>query len=146
MNDKTPATAGAAFDPRAHGWEKHTTVGFNDLVGPLWRREDGDGLRLGFLAAQKHLNRIDIVHGGMLMTFADQAMGTTARRATGGKKHATIELNVQFVDSVRLGEFVEAKCEVVRATRSIVFMQAKIAVGTRTVATATGIWKILGEA
>ena len=81
----------------------------------------------------------------MLTTFADQAMGMTARTRTGGKKHATIELNMQFVGSVRLGEFVEAQCEVVRATRSIVFMRAKMVVGTRIVATASGIWKILAE-
>ncbi len=60
----------------------------------------------------------------MLSTLADQAMGMTAQRATGGKRHATIELNVQFVGAVRLGEFVEAHCEVVRLTRSIIFMRS----------------------
>jgi hypothetical protein len=34
---------------------------------------------------------------------------------------------------------------VVRLTRAIVFMQGKLAVGTRIIATATGIWKIRGE-
>ena len=80
------------------------------------------------------------------MTFADQAMGMTARRATGDKTHATIELNMQFVDSVQLGEFVEAQCEVVRATRSMVFMQASSSSARASSRTASGIWKILGEA
>jgi uncharacterized protein (TIGR00369 family) len=144
MNDKT-VTGGEVFDPAANGWERYPTVGFNELVGPLWRHDDGKRLRFGVVVAPKHLNRIDIVHGGMLTTFADQAMGMTARTVTGGKKHATIELNVQFVGSVQLGEFLEAHGEVVRATRAIVFMRAKLVVGTRTVATASGIWKILGE-
>jgi len=85
------------------------------------------------------------VHGGMLMTLADQAMGMTALRATGNKPHATIELNIQFVGAVRIGEFVEAHCEIVRVTRAIIFMQCKLVVGTRVVANATGIWKIRGE-
>jgi hypothetical protein len=34
---------------------------------------------------------------------------------------------------------------VVRAARSIVFMQAKLVAGTRIVASATGIWKIIGR-
>ena len=72
-------------------------------------------------------------------------MAITAREATGAKRHATIELNIQFVGAVRLGEFVEAHPEVVRATRSLVFMQAKMFVGARLVVTTNGIWKILEE-
>jgi len=146
MNDKPALSEAEAFDPARAGWEMLKGVGFGELIGPLWKREDGRRLRFGFVVVQKHLNRAGILHGGMLMTFADQAMGMTTRQATGGKRHATIELNMQFVGTVRLGEFVEAQCEVVRATRSLVFMQAKMFVGTRMVVTANGIWKILGEA
>jgi len=82
----------------------------------------------------------------MLMTFADQAMGMTGRRATGEKPHATIELNMQFMGAVELGDFVEAHCEVVRKTRSVLFIESKLKVGSRIVASGSGIWKILGEA
>jgi uncharacterized protein (TIGR00369 family) len=142
MNDKQPAGATAAFDPAAAGWDLVDAHNFGRHVGPIWRR--GDAV-FGFIAAEKHRNHIGIVHGGMLSTFADQAMGMTAQRATGGKPHATIELNVQFIGAVQLGEFVEAHCEVVRLTRSIIFMRATLLVGAPTVAMATGIWKILGE-
>jgi len=117
-------------------------AGFGDLAGPIWRHGDA---RFGFLVAPKHLNFNNIVHGGMLTTLADQAMGMTALRANGNKPHATIELNMQFVGAVRLGEFVEAHCEVVRLTRAITFMQCRLVVDTRVVANATGLWKIRGE-
>jgi uncharacterized protein (TIGR00369 family) len=132
------------FDPAAHGWRaivNHTA--FGDLVGPIWRRGDGGHLRFGFIVAPKHLNRAGNLHGGMLMTVADQAMAMTARAATGGKPHATMELNIQFIDAVRIGEFVEVHPEVARAARSVVFMQAKMFVGARLVVTTNGIWKIL---
>jgi len=144
MNDR-PAIA-ETFDPAAHGWQaivNHTA--FGDLVGPIWRREDGKHPRFGFIVAPKHLNRAGNLHGGMLMAVADQAMAMTARAATGGKRHATIELNTQFIDAVRLGEFVEVNPEVARATRSLVFMQAKMFVGARLVGTTSGIWKILAR-
>jgi len=147
MNDKVSAqNQKPAFDPATAGWEMVNNTAFGELVGPIWRREDGDRLRFGFVVAPKHLNRSGNLHGGMLMTLADQAMALTGRKATGNKRHATIELNIQFVDAVRLGDFVEAQAEVVRATRSLVFMQAKMFVGTRVVVTTNGIWKILGEA
>ena len=51
---------------------------FGDLVGPIWRREENGQLRFGFVVAPKHLNRAGNLHGGMLMTVADQAMAMTA--------------------------------------------------------------------
>src|SRR6516162_9613087 len=142
MNDKPTAAETAAFDPARAGWKIIKQAGFGDLAGPIWRHGDA---RFGFLVAPKHLNFNNIVHGGMLTTLADQAMGMTALRATGNKPHATIELNMQFVGAVRLGEFVEAHCEIVRITRAIIFMHCKLVVGDRGVANATGIWKIRGE-
>ncbi len=141
MNDKT-VVAGEAFDPAAHGWERVERHNFGELVGPIWRR--GDAL-FGIVAAEKHLNHIGRVHGGMLMSFSDQAMGMTALRATGDKPHATIEMNIQFVDAVKVGDFVEAHCEVVRLTRAIIFMRSTMLVGSRVVAAASGVWKILAE-
>lgn len=144
--DVVAAATAAAFDPAAAGWEMiHNHTAFGDLVGPIWKRDVDGRPRFGFVVAPKHLNRAGNLHGGMLMTLADQAMAMTARVATGGKRHATIELNTQFIGGVRLGEFVEAVPEVVRATRSVVFMQAKMLVGDRVVVTTSGIWKILGE-
>jgi uncharacterized protein (TIGR00369 family) len=143
MNDRAGVTEGKMFDPAAHGWERVEGHNFGELVGPIWRR--GDNL-FGFAAAEKHRNHIGIIHGGMLMTFADQAMGMTGRRATDEKPHATIELSMQFVGAVQLGDFVEAHCEIVRKTRSLLFIESKLKVGTRVVAAGSGIWKILGEA
>ena len=142
MNDNPTAPETAAFDPAGAGWKIIKQAGFGDLAGPIWRHGDA---RFGFLVAPKHLNFNNIVHGGMLTTLADQAMGMTALRATGNKPHATIELNMQFVGAARLGEFVEAHCEVVRLTRAITFMQCRLVVDPRVVANATGIWKIRGE-
>ena len=147
MNDRPTATAPDTFDPAREGWEIiSNNTAFGELVGPVWRHKEGERPRFGFVVAPKHLNRAGNLHGGMLMTLADNAMAITAREASGAKRHATIELNIQFIGAVRLGEFVEAHPEVARATRSLVFMQAKMFVGTRLVVTTNGIWKILDEA
>ena len=146
MNDKVLGeNAMPAFDPAANGWDKLVGVGFGELIGPLWKREDGGKVRFGFTVVPKHLNRAGNLHGGMFMTFADQAMAMTGREATGGKRHATMELNIQFIGAARLGEFVEAVPEVVRVTRSVIFMQVKMFVGDRIVVSSNGIWKIIGE-
>jgi acyl-coenzyme A thioesterase PaaI-like protein len=134
----------APFDPAAAGWEPYRDEGFIGLVGPFWARPWGDSYRYAFLAEPKHHNRRGVVQGGMLMTFADRAMGMTCWYANGRVPQATVQLDVHFIDAVQIGEFVEAKCEVVRRTRSLVFMTGGLVVGTRVVATAKGIWKTLG--
>lgn len=146
MNDKTPDDGkNSAFDPASAGWEIGQSAAFGTLVGPVWRKEVGDRLHFGFIVAPKHINRAGNVHGGMLMTLADQSMAMAARPATGGKRQATMELNIQFVGPAHLGEFVEAHPTVVRVTRSVAFMEVKMFVGKRLVASASGIWKTFGE-
>ena len=132
------------FDPAAHDWEPYQDDGFIGLIGPFWVRPWGDSFRYAFLAADKHHNRRGVVQGGMLMSFADRSMGMTCWYANGQRPQATVQLDMHFVDAVQIGEFVEAKCEVVRRTRALIFMNADLVVGTRVVATAKGIWKTLG--
>ncbi|HEY2183805.1 MAG TPA: PaaI family thioesterase, partial [Xanthobacteraceae bacterium] len=103
------------------------------------------GYLYAFMAEPKHHNRRGIVQGGMLMTFADRSMGMTCWYANERRPQATIQLDVHFVDAVQIGEFVEARCRVVRRTRSLVFMGAELVVGDRVVATANGVWKTLGQ-
>jgi uncharacterized protein (TIGR00369 family) len=136
----TPATRDLAAD----GWEPDADDGFVALVGPILRRTSGETDRYAFVAEPKHHNRGGGVHGGMLMTFADRAIGRTCRYANEHQPQATVQLDMHFVDGVQVGEFVEARCRVVRRTRAVMFASAELTVGTRLVATAKGVWKTLG--
>lgn len=132
------------FDPAAAGWDRDDDEGFVALVGPVWKRRSGETDRYAFVADPKHHNRRGVVHGGMLMTFADRALGRACRYANAHKPQATVQLDVHFIDAVKIGEFVEARCRVVRRTRTLMFASAQLAVGARVVATANGVWKTLG--
>jgi acyl-coenzyme A thioesterase PaaI-like protein len=139
-----PGEKPATFDPAAAGWQPYGDEGFIGLVGPFWSRPCGDGYDYAFMAEPKHHNRRGVVQGGMLMTFADRSMGMTCWYANGKVPQATVQLDVHFVGAVQIGEFVEARCAVVRRTRSLIFMNAELVVGERVVATAHGLWKTLG--
>lgn len=58
---------------------------------------------------------------------------------------ATIQLDVQFLSPVMAGDFVVATGCVTRDTRSITFVRGEARVGTKLVATATGVWKKLRD-
>jgi uncharacterized protein (TIGR00369 family) len=134
----------ASRDLAAEGWQPDDDDGFVALVGPIWRRTSGEIDRYAIVTEPKHYNRGGVVHGGVLMTFADRAIGRTCRYANAHQPQATIQLDVHFVDAVQIGEVVEANCRVVRRTRAVMFASAELTVGTRVVATANGVWKTLG--
>jgi uncharacterized protein (TIGR00369 family) len=131
------------FDPAAAGWEPYEDEGFIGLIGPFWVRPWGDSFRYAFVAEPKHHNRRGVVQGGMLMTFADRSMGMTCWYANGRVPQATVQLDVNFVEAVKIGDFVEAHCKVVKQTKSLIFMDAELKVGERVVSTAKGLWKTL---
>ena len=131
------------FDPAAHGWQSRESMGYNALVGPIWTKGEGKARALGLIVEAKHLNRRGNIHGGVLAGFADNLLAVAAHIAVEPQPIATMQLNVHFLAPAHEGEFLEGHAEVVRATRSVVFLAGRISVGSRAVAAADGIWKIL---
>lgn len=93
------------LDPAA-GWHPFTDPGFVDLVGPIFVREGDGPAAYAFRAEPKHANLIGVVQGGMLMTFADRALGVTAMAAADGANCVTVQFEMQFIAAVRMGEVV----------------------------------------
>jgi uncharacterized protein (TIGR00369 family) len=131
------------FDPAAEGWKIFDSTGIAGTIGPFWSRREGDGWRYGLLADARHANHLGLVHGGVLMTFVDNIMGMTAWQAVAREPVVTLQLDTQFISAAKLGEFLQGSAHVVRATRSVVFIQGVIRSGDRDVVAATGIWKRL---
>ena len=137
------AAATVASDPAAAGWKPMPADDYPALIGPFLARREGDGWRYGFVAEQRHLNKGGVVHGGMLVSFADDALGATVFEAVGRQPVTTVQLNTQFIAPVRLGELAEMRAEVLRRTRTVVFVRGVLEVGGRAVVHADGVWKIL---
>ncbi|MCJ2062818.1 PaaI family thioesterase [Methylobacterium sp. J-088] len=129
------------FDPTDASWAPIADAGFIALVGPVHRRAS-DGA-YAFRAEQKHANLIGVVHGGMLMSFADRALGETAMRAADGANCVTIQLEMKFIDVGRLGNWISIHPQVVKRTGSLVFMRGDLRAEGRLLASADGVWKIL---
>ncbi len=123
-------------------WSPFEDDGFITLVGPVfWHRKLGGRFR--FVAEAKHKNLGGFVQGGMIMTFADRAMGVTARADT-QIPVTTVQLNINFMRPARIGDAIEIQCRVLEATKTLIFVTGEISVEDRVIASASGIWKIIG--
>lgn len=137
MSDK------AAAHLKRDGWSVVEGTGFIELIGPLWQRLVDGEYEYALLAQDKHHNRRGLVQGGVLMTLADRTCGMTARFVTGKPTMATIQLGVHFLEAGKIGEMLVSRPRVVRATRSLIFVDTEISVEQRPIATASGVFKIL---
>jgi len=133
----------AAEKLKASGWTVVETTGFLHLIGPLWQRVVDGKHQYALVAQDKHHNRRGLVQGGVLMTFADRTSGMTARYVSGRTTLATVQMDVHFVDSGKIGEILLSKPRVVRATRSLIFTTTEVTAGERCIAMASGVFKIL---
>ncbi|MDE2579600.1 MAG: PaaI family thioesterase [Hyphomicrobiales bacterium] len=137
------ASAPAPFDPAADGWKLWPPYGFTALIGPFWTREDNGKRQFGFLAEARHDNRQGIVHGGMLMSFADSAIGMTAWEIAGRRPCVTMQMETQFLNAARGDDFVICEPELVRAAHSVIFMRGMLRTGDKPILAVSGIWKII---
>lgn len=117
---------------------------FTTHNGPIYHKREGDEFRFGFRALSRHCNGQGIVHGGWIASFADGVLGAAVWRGTQSRA-VTLRLNVDYLDMVRAGEWVEGVGTLTKATRSLGFARADIVCGARRVATAEGVFKLMGR-
>jgi uncharacterized protein (TIGR00369 family) len=80
------------------------TGGFAGRLGAVVTDADEGTARLEFEATDEHLNPAGTVHGGVLATLVDTAMGTAVRSATDdGDVPATSQLTVTYLRPGRPG-------------------------------------------
>jgi acyl-coenzyme A thioesterase PaaI-like protein len=128
---------------RDAGWTALGDQGFTGLVGPILSRGMGRDREFAFVAQPQHGNRNGVVHGGMLMTFADTGLGNTVVNALHGAHCATIQLQMQFAAPAHIGDLVICRTEIIRRSLTFVFVRGLLSVRDKTIASADGIWAVL---
>lgn len=106
-------------------WEGNVDP-FEDHAGPYFFKKQDDGsVRCAFEAKAHHCNGGGFLHGGALMTFADFALFAIASDVLDGPG-VTVSFNSEFISAVGAGNLIEATGEVVRNTRSMVFVRGQV--------------------
>ena len=92
---------------------------------------------------KNHLNMAGITHGGYIASIIDAGAGTGAHRSTDGKPCVTISLDIKFIGSTVLGDEIIGFTKIKKITNSMVFLICHLESKGKTIATSSGIWKIL---
>ncbi|AZK47709.1 PaaI family thioesterase [Paenibacillus lentus] len=79
---------------------------FWGMLGLRLLSADSQRVEIGLTATESHLNSMGIVHGGVLSSMMDQAMGTLVTATKGGREGVTTHLNVNFLSPMTKGELI----------------------------------------
>ena len=124
-------------EPRALHFELAKVLGLRGL-------SVGDGrCAWGMTIGSVHLNPYGIVHGGLLFTLIDYAMGgALTSTLEGGQRCTTLEIKINYLAPATEGDVTAAAWVVSKGGR-IAVMEGKVTAGEKLLAVATGTFYIL---
>ena len=90
-----------------------------------------------------HLNKREITHGGFICSLIDAGAGTAVYRASNNQSCVTISLDVKFIAPSRLGDEILGKVNILKKTKSMLFVNCNLYINKNIIASATGVWKVV---
>ena len=112
--------------------------------GDVYLRSDVDQLLLGLWVQPNHCNSLGVAHGGMLATIVDIASGRALRQQSDTSRPlVTISLDLKYLSSAQVGEWLEFHTSVRKGTGNIVFCNCEARVGERVVVTSANVFKFI---
>lgn len=117
-----------------------------DLLGPFYSKGSGANLVIGLRAAEKHANMRGFVHGGVLASMADIALGySTSFSSDRPRPHVTASLTINYISAARTGDWIEARVEIMKTGKSMAFANCRLTVGETAIAHASGVFSVVTE-
>nr|WP_225899978.1 PaaI family thioesterase [Croceicoccus gelatinilyticus] len=96
---------------------------FHELVGTMFIGEREGQRVIGMRVEERHRNAGAMMHGGMMLTFADTAMTLAALKGREpGMVTVTMSMSSDFLAPARVGDWIEANVEILRSGRTTKFL------------------------
>ncbi|PAV25034.1 esterase [Tamilnaduibacter salinus] len=122
------------------------TSPFTELLGPIYEKADCSGLVIGLFAEKKHCNARGIVHGGVLGTLADIAMGYSAAFSTEPPTPiVTTSQTLDYAGKANQGDWIEVHTDVQKVGRRTAFANGYFHVDSKRIARASAVFSVVAS-
>jgi len=103
---------------------------FVQLIGGRLEEWRQGYVRLGLTVDERHTNPHGVMHGGVITTLMDEALGGVIASVRGMEEmwkapHATVDMNVSFLSNARCGDEIIVEGAVLKLGRSVAFGEAE---------------------
>lgn len=109
---------------------------------PIWVRKQNDSVQLAVRIGQAHCNGRGFLHGGLIASLADNAMGLSLAQTTGSGA-VTVNLNVDYLRAGSVGQWLQVEPRVIRAGGKLGVVDALITADGETIARANATFRIV---
>jgi len=117
-----------------------------DLIGPLYGRGTGADLVVGLRVEPKHCNARGTIHGGILATLADVAIGYAMASSTDPPTAAvTANLSLDYAGTAKVGDWIEARVDIQKRGARLAFGNCFLCVGEERIVRASAVFLIAGQ-
>jgi acyl-coenzyme A thioesterase 13 len=146
LTEETGLPTGAKPDddnPGWYSWGEFPRGSFASATGKLLFKPDGPGRGVArMFPTEAHQNMGGSIHGGAVMSFIDMAMFAGGRCAGMSQGHyVTLDMTTHFLARGKVGIPLDAHVELVKQTRSHVFLQGVVRQGDDACYSFTGTLK-----
>jgi uncharacterized protein (TIGR00369 family) len=127
------------------GFEPHFRKSpFTDPWEPLYSKKTEAAVVIGLRLAKPHTNGRGLIHGGLIASLADNAMGYSCAQAMGWVSSlVTISLAVDYVGSAEIGQWLSVESSVIKTGTTICFAQSLIKADDTVIARANGTFRVV---
>ena len=127
------------------GFERHYRQSpLTDPWEPLYSKRTERAVIIGLRLAKPHTNARGLIHGGLIATLADNAMGhSCAHRMGETSSLVTIGLAVDFVGTAQVGQWLTVESEVIKTGSTICFAQSLIKADDAVIARANATFRVV---
>jgi uncharacterized protein (TIGR00369 family) len=127
------------------GFEPHFRKSpFTEPWEPLYSKRTDRSVIIGLRLAKPHTNGRGLIHGGLIASLADNAMGYSCAQATDWTtSFVTISLAVDYVGSAQIGQWLTVESDVIKTGSTICFAQSLIKADDAVIARASGTFRVV---
>jgi uncharacterized protein (TIGR00369 family) len=128
------------------GFERHFRQSpLTDAWEPIYSKRTEGAVIIGLRLATPHTNSRGLVHGGLITSLADNAMGLSCavKLDGGGSRLVTISLSVDFVRSAQVGQWLAVEPDVIKTGSTIGFAQSLIKADGVVIARANATFRVV---
>lgn len=111
---------------------------------PLYSKKTDKAVIIGLRLARPHTNGRGLIHGGLIASLADNAMGYSCALVTNWTtSFVTVSLSIDFVGSAEIGQLLAIESDVIRTGKTICFAQCLAKADDVVIARASGTFRVV---
>jgi uncharacterized protein (TIGR00369 family) len=127
------------------GFEPHFRKSpFTEPWEPLYSKKTDKAVVIGLRLAKAHTNGRGLIHGGLIASLADNAMGYSCAQKMGWTTSlVTISLAVDYAGTAEIGQWLAVESDVIKTGSTICFAQSLIKANDTVIARANGTFRMV---